>query len=58
MNVININGIKYNLIKQITEFNGIECFEENFIEQAHLFCMIDEKRIDSIRGKIIVANSY
>ena len=58
MNVIHINGIKYNLIKQITEFNGIERFEENFIEQAHLFCMIDEERIDSNRGRITVANSY
>ena len=52
MNVININGIKYNLIKQITEFNGIECFEENFIEQAHLPIPIHPPIINNQKERI------
>ena len=37
---------------QIKKYNGIGCFIEDFIEQAHQFGMLDEKRKANMRDRI------
>ena len=41
--MVNIHGIEDHLLDQIKKYNGIGCFVENFIEQAHQFVMLYEK---------------
>ena len=36
---------------QIIKYNGIGCFIEDFIEQAHQFGMLDEKVISNMRDR-------
>ena len=42
--MLKIHGIEDHLVKQMRDFNGIGCFLEDFVEQAHQFGMRDEKR--------------
>ena len=37
-----IHGIEDHLLDEIKKYNGIGCFIEDFIEQAHQFGMLDE----------------
>ena len=39
-----IHGIEDHLLDQIKKYNGIGCFIEDFIEKAHQFGMLDEKK--------------
>ena len=34
------------------KYNGIGCFVEDFIEQAHQFRMIDERRTANMRDRV------
>ena len=44
MKIIKIHGVKDNFFDQIEKFDGIGRFIEEFIEQAHQFGMLDEKK--------------
>ena len=50
-NMLKIHGIEDHLVNQMRKFNGIGCFIEDFIEQAHQFGMKDEKRTANMRQK-------
>ena len=47
--MIKIHGVEDHLFDQTKHFNGIGCFIEDFIEQAHQFWNLDESRT----GKLI-----
>ena len=42
MQTIKIHGIEDHLFDQIKHYNGIGCFTEDFIEQAHQFVNLDK----------------
>ena len=56
--MIIIHGIEDHLVKQIF-FKGIGCFIEDFIEQAHQFGNIDERKTGNIsdRRKVLLSHS-
>ena len=41
--MVKIHGIEDHLLDQINGYNGIECFIDGFLEQAHQFGRLDEK---------------
>ena len=43
MKILKIHGVESLFFCQIEKFNGISCFIEDFIEQAHQFGILDEK---------------
>ena len=47
--MIKNHGIEDHLLDQIKKHIGISCFIEDFIEQAHQFGMLDEKRTANMR---------
>ena len=49
MKILKIHGVEDHLFDQIEKFNGFGCFIENFIEHAHQFGKLGEKRT----GKMI-----
>ena len=49
--MVKIHGIEDHFLDQIKKYNGIGCFIEDFIEQAHQFGMLDEKRIANMRDR-------
>ena len=42
--MVKIHEIEDYLLNQIKKYNGTGCFIEDFIEQAHQFGMLDEKK--------------
>ena len=58
MKMIKIHGIEDHLFDQIKKFNGIGCFIEDFIEQAHQFESLDEKRTGKLRDRSKAFQSY
>ena len=42
--MVKIHGIEDHLLNQIKDYGGIGDFIEDFIEQAHQFGMLDEKK--------------
>ena len=56
--MIIIHGIGDHLVKQIS-FKGIGCFIEDFIEQAHQFGNIDERKTGNIsdRRQVLLSHS-
>ena len=57
-NMLKIHGIEDHLVNQMRKFNGIGCFIEDFIEQAHQFGMKDEKRTANMRDRKKAAHSH
>ena len=51
MKMIKIHGVEDHLFDQIKHFNGIGCFIEDFIEQAHQFGNLDESRTSKLRDR-------
>ena len=51
MQMIKIHGVEDHLFDQIKHYNGIGCFVEDFIEQAHQFGNLDESRTGKLREK-------
>jgi len=51
MKMIKIHGVEDHLFDQIKHFNGIGCFIEDFIEQAHQFGNLDESRTGKLRDR-------
>ena len=51
MKIRKIHGVEDYLFEQIQKFNGIGCFIKDFIEQAHQFGMLDEKRTGKTRDR-------
>ena len=51
MQMIKIHGVEDRLFDQIKHYNGIECFIEDFIEQAHQFGNLDESRTGKLRDR-------
>ena len=49
--MVKIHEIEDHLLDQIKKYNGIGCFIEDFIEQAHQFGMLDEKRTANMRDR-------
>lgn len=49
--MLKIHGIEDHLVKQMRDFDGIGCFLEDFVEQAHQFGMRDEKRTANMTDK-------
>ena len=43
MKMIRVHVVEDHLFEQIEKFNGIGCFVEDFIEQAHQFKMLNKK---------------
>ena len=56
--MLNIHGIEDHLVKQMRDFNGIGCFLEDFVEQAHQFGMRDEKRTANMPDRKRKYNSH
>ena len=56
--IVKNHGIEDHLLDQIKKHNGIGCFIEDFIEQAHQFGMIDEKRTANMRDREKVAHNH
>ena len=56
--MLKIYGIEDHLVPQMKQFNGIGCFIEDFIEQAHQFGMLDESRTSNMRDRERAANSH
>ena len=56
--MVKIHGIEDHLLDQIIKYNGIGCFIEDFIEQAHQFGKIDEKRTANMRDREEVAHNH
>ena len=56
--MLKIHGIEDHLVPQMKQFNGIGCFIEDFIEQAHQFGMLDESRTSNMRDRERAANSH
>ena len=52
------HGIEDHLLDQIKKYNGIGWFIEDFIEQAHQFGMLDEKRTANMRDRTKASFSY
>ena len=57
-NMLKIHGIEDRLVNQMRKFNGIGCFIEDFIEQAHQFGMKDKKRTANMRDREKAAYSH
>ena len=51
MQMIKIHGVEDHLFDQIKHYNGIGCFIEDFIEQAHQFGNLDESRTGKLRDR-------
>ena len=51
MQMIKIHGVEDHLFDQIKHYNGIGCFIEDFIEQAHQFGNLDESRTGKLRSR-------
>ena len=49
--MIKIHGVEDHLFDQIKKYNGIGCFIEDFIEQAHQFGVLDERRTGKLRNR-------
>ena len=45
-------------MNQIKKYNGIECLIEDFIEQAHQFGMIDERRIANMSDRVKTSTNH
>ncbi len=56
--MLKIHGIEDHLVKQMRDFNGIGCFLEDFVEQAHQFGMRDEKRTTNMPDRKRKYNSH
>ena len=56
--MLKIHGIEDHLVPQMKQFNGIGCFIEDFMEQAHQFGMLDESRTSNMRDRERAANSH
>ena len=56
--MLKIHGIEDHLVPQMKKFNGIGCFIEDFIEQAHQFGMLDESRTSNMRDRERAANCH
>ena len=44
-----IHGIEDHLLDQIIKYNGIGCFIEDFIKQAHQYGMLEERKSENMR---------
>ena len=49
--MIKIHGVEDHLFYQIKHYNAIDCFIEDFIEQAYQFVNLDESRTDKLRDR-------
>ena len=56
--MLKIHGIEDHLVDQMRQFNGIVCFLEDFVEQAHQFGMKDEKRTANMPDRSRKYNSH
>ena len=51
MQIIKMHGVEDRLFDQIKHYNGIGCFIEDFIEQAHQFGNLDGSRTGKLRDR-------
>ena len=51
MQMIKIHGVEDRLFDQIKHYNGIGCFVEDLIEQAHQFVNLNESRTGKLRDR-------
>ena len=56
--MVNNHGIEDHLLDQIKKYNGIGCFIEDCIEQAHQLGMPDEKRTANMRDREKAAHNH
>ena len=53
-----IHGIEDHLLDQIIMYNGIGCFIEDFIEQAHQYGILEERKSANMRDREKVAHNH
>ena len=53
-----IHGIEDHLLDQIIKYNGIGCFIEDFIEQAHQYGMFEERNSATMRDRVKTAHNH
>ena len=52
-----IHGIEDHLLDQIIKYNGIGCFIEDFIEQAHQYGILEERKSANMRDIVKAAHN-
>jgi len=53
-----IHGIEDHLLDQIIKYSGIGCFIEDFIEQAHQYGMLEERKSANMRDRAKAALNH
>ena len=53
-----IHGIEDHLLDQIIKYNEIGCFIEDFIDQAHQYGMLEEKKSANMRDREKAAHNH
>ena len=53
-----IHGIEDHLLDQIIKYGGIGCFIEDFIEQAHQYGMLEERKTANMRDRVKSAHNH
>ena len=53
-----IHGTEDNLLDQIIKYDGIGCFIEDFIEQAHQYGMLEERKSANMRDRENAAHNH
>ena len=53
-----IHGIEGHLLDQIIKYNGIGCFIEDFIEHAHQYGMLEERKSANMRDREKAAHNH
>ena len=53
-----MHGIEYHLLDQIIKYNRFGCFIEDFIEQAHQYGMLEERKSANMRDRIKAAHNH
>ena len=56
--IVKIYGIEDFFIELNQKYNGIECFNEDFIEQDHQFRMLDVEWIADIKDRVKASINY
>ena len=52
------HGIKDHLLDQIIKYNGMGYFIEGFIEQAHQYVMLGERKSVNMRDRVKAAHNH
>ena len=53
-----IHGIEDHLLDQIIKYGGIGCFIEDFIEQAHQYGMLEERKSTNMTDRVKAAHNH